>query len=100
MNVTAWLRRDREDTVDIFTPGGIVPAGPAEIVATERDRFSSPEPEEIAARRAFSGLDALLGPMPHDCTPACPKYRNPASDYTGPLLQGRRGEPITPGREP
>ena len=102
MALIPWLRRDREPTVDIFAPlasGGIVPGGPAQVMATERERFSPLEPEEVAARRAFSGdLGPLLGPLPHNCTPACPKYRNPASDYTGPILQGRRGEPIWPGR--
>jgi hypothetical protein len=82
MSLIPWLRRDREPTVDIFTPPPVL------------------EPAEVAARRAFAAVDGytLLGPLPHDCTPACPKYRNPASDYTGPILQGRRGEPVTPGR--
>jgi len=80
MALIPWLRRDREPTVDIFTPPPAL------------------EPEEVAARRAFSGdLGPLLGPLPHDCTPACPEYRNPASDYTGPILQGRRGERVWPG---
>ena len=38
-------------------------------------------------------------PQAADCYPGCPVP--PAiNSTTGPLLMGRRGEPITPGREP
>jgi len=85
--------------------GGIVP-GVTEVTATERDRFTPRAEDE--ARRAFSGVDDYHRTpqlaAQHQCDPACPQYRDPASDYSGPIIQGRRDrngrplEPVTPGR--